>query len=116
MSGDGPASRVLGGYHPDAGLRAERADQITRLPVPSLLRSLLTDHLDPGYAAAAERRSKSARRLGVSQGLWQAVGALLIAAVFAHVCQSLIVVSYCIPGSPHFQAESAMRRKRSRAR
>ncbi|MFN8225377.1 MAG: DUF881 domain-containing protein [Mycobacterium sp.] len=83
MSGDGPASRVLGGYHPDAGLRAERADQITRLPVPSLLRSLLTDHLDPGYAAAAERRSKSARRLGVSQGLWQAVGALLIAAVFA---------------------------------
>ena len=67
MSGDVAASRVLGGYHPDAGLRAERADQITRLPVPSLLRSLLTDHLDPGYAAAAERRSKSARRFAAGQ-------------------------------------------------
>jgi hypothetical protein len=61
-------SRAFGGHHPDAGLRAEQADQVTKLPVPSLLRSLLTDHLDPGYAAAAERTRNRHGRLGSHKG------------------------------------------------
>jgi uncharacterized protein YlxW (UPF0749 family) len=76
--------RALGGYHPDAGLNAHEASRPTLLPVPSLLRSLLSDHLDPGYAAAAERRaqgeSPGSRRIG---RVWQATAALLIAVVFA---------------------------------
>ena len=50
--------------------------------MPSLLRSLLSDHLDPGYAAAAaaRRRTGDAR---VPGRLWQGLAALLIAAVFA---------------------------------
>ena len=38
-----------------------------------------------------------------------------IRSVFADVCQSLIVVSYWMPGSPQTHAASAMRRKMSRA-
>ena len=49
--------RALGGYSPDAGRNAHQAGAPTLIPVPSLLRSLLSDHLDPGYAAAAERRA-----------------------------------------------------------
>ena len=48
--------------------------------MPSLLASLLSNHLDPGYAAAAAERASTGRR---SRPIWQAVGALLIAAVFA---------------------------------
>src|SRR5580692_3744740 len=40
----------------------------------------------------------------------------LIRAVFLQVCQRLTVVSYCMPGSPHFQADSAISCSRSRAR
>jgi hypothetical protein len=40
----------------------------------------------------------------------------LMRAVFGLVCQSLIVVSNCMPGSPHCQAASAMSFMRSRAR
>ena len=40
----------------------------------------------------------------------------LMRAVFGQVCQSLIVVSYCMPGSPHCQAASAICVIRSRAR
>lgn len=50
-----PAS-ALGGYRPEAGLNLQEADAPQRIPVPSLLRSLLSDHLDPGYAAAAAAR------------------------------------------------------------
>src|SRR5258708_20817409 len=39
----------------------------------------------------------------------------LMRAVFAEVCQALIVVSYCRPGSPHCQAASEIQRHRSRA-
>ena len=39
----------------------------------------------------------------------------LMRAVFGQVCQSLIVVSNCIPGSPHCQAASAIFFMRSRA-
>ena len=38
-----------------------------------------------------------------------------IRSVFADVCQSLIVVSYWMPGSPQTCAASAILRKRSRA-
>ena len=38
-----------------------------------------------------------------------------IRSVFALVCQSLIVVSYWMPGSPQTWAASAILRKRSRA-
>src|SRR2546422_5741830 len=40
----------------------------------------------------------------------------LIRAVFGQVCQSLIVVSNWMPGSPHWCAASAIMRMRSRAR
>src|SRR5271170_7926338 len=40
----------------------------------------------------------------------------LIRAVFLLVCQRLMVVSYCMPGSPHCQVASAILCIRSRAR
>src|SRR6476660_3793305 len=39
----------------------------------------------------------------------------LIRPLFGQVCQRLIVVSYCTPGSPQCQAQSAMRSMISRA-
>ena len=39
----------------------------------------------------------------------------LIRAVVEQVCQSLTVVSNCMPGSPHTQVPSAIIRIRSRA-
>src|SRR5579859_1076034 len=39
----------------------------------------------------------------------------LILPLFDDVCQSLIVVSYWTPGSPHCHADSAIRRSRARA-
>lgn len=46
--------------------------------MPSLLRSLLSDHLDPGYPAAA-----ASGRRGAAQRWWQVLAALLIAGVVA---------------------------------
>src|ERR1700757_3853598 len=40
----------------------------------------------------------------------------LMRPVFLLVCQRLMVVSYCMPGSPHCQVASAMACMRSRAR
>ncbi len=77
-----PPDRALGGYDPQAGLAAPDPAQGPRIPVPSLLRSLLSDHLDPGYAAAAERRRAGSPRRADVDRLWQAVAALLVAAVF----------------------------------
>jgi uncharacterized protein YlxW (UPF0749 family) len=78
------ADRALGGYDPHAGLSAHKARQPQFNPVPSLLRSLLSEHLDPGYAAAAAKRAAGnpprARRAAWA---WQAAAALLIALVFA---------------------------------
>ncbi|MGZ6779283.1 MAG: hypothetical protein ACXVGO_09850, partial [Mycobacterium sp.] len=51
--------RTLGGYDPDAGRNMHEAGAPTLIAGPSLLRSRLSDHLDPGYAAAA--RSTGAR-------------------------------------------------------
>jgi uncharacterized protein YlxW (UPF0749 family) len=74
---------TLGGFDPDAGRNAHDADKPTLIPLPSLLRSLLTDHLDPGYAAAAEAKASGRRRTWWQAWAWQIAGALVIAAVFA---------------------------------
>lgn len=71
---------ALGGYEPGAGRPAHAAGAPQLIPVPSLLRSLLADHLDPGYAAAAERDTPRGRLAG---GFWQAAAAVLVVAVFA---------------------------------
>ena len=81
------ADQALGGYDPHAGLSAHEAGQPQFIPVPSLLRALLSEHLDPGYAAAAAKRECSgepqAARARASGWLWQALAALLVATVFA---------------------------------
>ncbi len=79
--------RRLGGYDPNAGHSAHSAARPKFIPVPSLLRVLLSEHLDPGYAAAAARRSRSAsppsRRSRAFGWFWQALAATLVATVFA---------------------------------
>jgi uncharacterized protein YlxW (UPF0749 family) len=79
--------RLLGGYDPNAGRSAHAAARPTLIPVPSLLRALLSAHLDPGYAAAAAKRSGSdsppSRRARVFGWFWQALAAMLVATVFA---------------------------------
>jgi uncharacterized protein YlxW (UPF0749 family) len=77
--------RSLGGYDPNAGHSAHAAARPQLIPVPSLLRALLSEHLDPGYAAAAAKRSdtpKSGRALAAGW-FWQALAATLVATVFA---------------------------------
>lgn len=68
----------LGGY--DSGRDAHQPDAPTRIPVPSLLRSLLSDHLDPGYAAAAQSNRPRSR---ASTVVWQLLAAVVVAAVFS---------------------------------
>jgi uncharacterized protein YlxW (UPF0749 family) len=75
--------RALGGYSPDAGRNAHEAGAPTLIPVPSLLRSLLSEHLDPGYAAAAERRAAGEPTSGLASFGWQLLAGLAVAAVFA---------------------------------
>jgi len=78
------ADRTLGGYDPHAGLSAHEVGQPQFNPVPSLLRSLLSEHLDPGYAAAAaQRAADNPPRPRRAAWAWQAAAALLIALVFA---------------------------------
>jgi len=75
---------TLGGYDPQAGRNAHEANTPTLIPVPSLLRSLLSDHLDPGYAAAAKVKAAGEKRRTWWQAwIWQICGAMLIATVFA---------------------------------
>lgn len=78
--------RLLGGYDPNAGYSTHAA-RPQRIPVPSLLRALLSEHLDPGYAAAAAERQRrgepDSRRDRAFGWLWQALAATLVAAVFA---------------------------------
>jgi uncharacterized protein YlxW (UPF0749 family) len=80
--------RMLGGYDPNAGRSAHDAGRPQLIPVPSLLRALLSQHLDPGYAAAAAARrdgaaASSSGRARVVDWVWQALAALLVAAVLA---------------------------------
>jgi uncharacterized protein YlxW (UPF0749 family) len=79
--------QALGGYDPYAGLSAHNAGRPQLIPVPSLLRALLSEHLDPGYAAAAAKRNEAGGpptgRARVQGWVWQALAALLVATVFA---------------------------------
>jgi uncharacterized protein YlxW (UPF0749 family) len=76
--------RALGGYDPESGRNVHEAGAPTLIPVPSLLRSLLSDHLDPGYAAAAAARRVGGRPPGRLAGwAWQVLAALTVATVFA---------------------------------
>ncbi|OBF23653.1 hypothetical protein A5725_08660 [Mycobacterium kubicae] len=79
--------RALGGYDPNAGYHAHAAARPQTIPVPSLLRALLSEHLDPGYAAAAAaREGAETPRRGRERAfnwMWQAVAATLVATVFA---------------------------------
>jgi uncharacterized protein YlxW (UPF0749 family) len=77
---------ALGGYDPDAGRNLHDAGRPQLIPVPSLLRALLSEHLDPGYAAAAAKRDRSGTQTGRARVLdwtWEALAALLVATVFA---------------------------------
>jgi uncharacterized protein YlxW (UPF0749 family) len=83
----GESERLLGGWDPNAGYRAHAAHP-QLIPVPSLLRALLSNHLDPGYAAAAERSATDSatepgKQTHVSRWFWQALAATLVATVFA---------------------------------
>lgn len=54
-----------------------------RNPVPSLLTSLLTDHLDPGYRAAAdEQTARHTREPRIPAALWLLTGAVVIGVIF----------------------------------
>jgi uncharacterized protein YlxW (UPF0749 family) len=79
--------QTLGGYDPDAGRNVHEAGRPQLIPVPSLLRALLSEHLDPGYAAAAAKRDPSGTpqtgRARVPDWIWEALAALLVATVFA---------------------------------
>jgi uncharacterized protein YlxW (UPF0749 family) len=79
--------QALGGYDPDAGRNVHEAGRPQLIPVPSLLRALLSEHLDPGYAAAAAKRGSSGMprpgRARVLDWIWEALAALLVATVFA---------------------------------
>jgi uncharacterized protein YlxW (UPF0749 family) len=81
----GEPDRLLGGYDPNAGYSAHVATRPKLIPVPSLLRALLSEHLDPGYAAAAAERSTAPprQRARAFGWFWQALAATLVATVFA---------------------------------
>jgi uncharacterized protein YlxW (UPF0749 family) len=78
---------ALSGYDAAAGRSAHEAGRPQVLPVPSLLRSLLSEHLDPGYAAAAAERERRgaphAAWARIAGWGWQALAAVLVVAVFA---------------------------------
>lgn len=82
------------GPDPAGPVRAPARRAVRRNPEPSLLRSLLNDHLDPGYAAAARRRRTDLAAPGIAgrapvpgrwRGagtVWASVGLLLAGVVF----------------------------------
>lgn len=73
--------RALGGFDTEARRGHHDASAPQRIPVPSLLRSLLSEHLDPGYRAAAEARGDGDRRPRVVEWGWQVAAAVLVATV-----------------------------------
>ena len=56
-------------------------DPVRRNPVPSLLRSLMSEHLDPGYAAAASKKPRGGRPNKADIAV-AVLGALLVGCVF----------------------------------
>ncbi|MGH3726456.1 MAG: DUF881 domain-containing protein [Mycobacterium sp.] len=82
IHGNGP--HLMGGFEPEEGLGHHTANRPKRNPVPSLLRTLLSDHLDAGYAEAAAARQNGAKpRPRLAEWGWQAIAAIAITAVFA---------------------------------
>lgn len=76
---------------------------VRRNPVPSLLRSLMNDHLDPGYAAAAEGREQGhSRPSRVESRIWIMAGALLVGLVLAVAYRQAIER---IPGTAQVRTE-----------
>lgn len=74
--------RSLGGFNPEAGLNHHEAGAPQRIPVPSLLRSLLSEHLDSGYAEAASARHDRPAGRWRTAG-WSLLAGLTVAVVFA---------------------------------
>jgi uncharacterized protein YlxW (UPF0749 family) len=99
--------QALGGYEPYSGLNAHQAGRAQRIPVPSLLRALLSEHLDPGYAAAAAKRDRGDQPTGrarVRAWFWQALAALLVAAVFAAAVAQARLVAPGVSAAQHVLA------------
>ena len=99
--------QALGGYEPYAGLAAHEAGRAQRIPVPSLLRALLSEHLDPGYAAAAAKRDRGDEPTGrLQRWFWQALAALLVAVVFAAAVAQARLVAPGVSAAQHVLATS----------
>ncbi|AWK72405.1 hypothetical protein CBI38_13275 [Rhodococcus oxybenzonivorans] len=76
---------------------------VRRNPVPSLLRSLMNDHLDPGYEGAAEDREHGhARQTRWGNRVWISLGALLIGLVLAVAYRQ---ATERLPGTEQVRAE-----------
>ncbi|MFL0238706.1 DUF881 domain-containing protein [Mycobacterium sp. SMC-17] len=108
-----PRDRALGGYRPEAGRNSHVADEPVRIPVPSLLRSLLTDHLDPGYAAAAERRkadgdgARRGRSRRLADGAWLLVGVAAVSVVFVTAAQHAVSMAPANDQTQHVLSANA---------
>ncbi len=99
-------ARALGGYSPEAGRIAHAANAPTLIPVPSLLRSLLSEHLDPGYAAAAERRIGGKVRGRAAEWSWQLCAGVAVVAIFATAAAQVQTLAPATRASQHVLAES----------
>ncbi|MDR3659682.1 MAG: hypothetical protein P4L86_04610, partial [Mycobacterium sp.] len=82
--------------------------------MPSLLRSLLTDHLDPGYAAAAQRRrtpddNGGAPRRGarLADGAWLLVGVAAVSVVFVTAAQHAVSMAPAATQTQHVLSANA---------
>jgi uncharacterized protein YlxW (UPF0749 family) len=113
-NGKAATDRALGGYRPEAGHNSHVADAPVKIPVPSLLRSLLTDHLDPGYAAAAQRRRAlgddgGAPRRGarIADGAWLLVGVAAVSVVFATAAHHAVSMAPATTQTQHVLSASA---------
>jgi uncharacterized protein YlxW (UPF0749 family) len=100
------ATGMLGGYDPEAGRNSHDADKPTLIPVPSLLRSLLSDHLDPGYAAAAQAKAAGKRRTWWEAWAWQIAGAFVIAVVIAAAVAQARSTATGVQETQHVLADS----------
>lgn len=82
----------------------KRSDEgVVRNPEPSLLRSLMTEHLDPGYAASARAREHGKRKsTPTSASLWLIVGALLTGFV---LCTAYLQAVEQVPGTNHVRSD-----------
>lgn len=82
----------------------KRSDEgVVRNPEPSLLRSLMTEHLDPGYAASARARADGKRKSTPgSRAVWLILGALLTGFV---LCTAYLQAVERVPGTEHVRSD-----------